>query len=383
MGTRTTLQRALKLIEQGALNRGKLSQLADRLGIGERYLRKLFERELGVSPHAIALNQRLLFARKLLLETSMPVTEVAFSAGFGSVRRFNSAIKDQFRQSPTELRRTSRRDLDREGISLQLHYRPPYDWQGVVNFLSRHTVAGVERVDAQGYHRNLYLGGHRATISVRPVAGRDALELVFRAPNHSMLMPVVAAVRRMFDLDANPAAIAATLGAEPALAPLLARYPGVRSPGSFSVFESAVRAIVGQQVSTEAARTICSRFAAATSDADFPVFPTAHDLAGLDDGQFPMPGRRRETLKLLSQTFCEREEELCLTALADLQGVGPWTVAMVAIRGVGEPDAFPTTDLGLKKAWEPATPGATSLQKQSEQWQPWRSYAANLLWRSL
>ncbi|MEM8561278.1 MAG: AlkA N-terminal domain-containing protein [Pseudomonadota bacterium] len=373
----------MKLIEQGALNRGKLSQLAVRLGIGERYLRKLFERELGVSPHAIALNQRLLFARKLLLETSLTATEIAFSAGFGSVRRFNSAIQRQFRQTPTELRRTSKRDVAGEGIRLLLHYRPPYDWQGVVKFLGRHTVEGVERVDSKGYHRNLLLDGYPATVDIKPMNNRNALELVYRAPNHNMLMPVVAAVRRMFDLDANPAAIAATLSAEPTLASLITQFPGIRSPGSFSIFESAVRAIVGQQVSTDAARTICSRFAGATSNADFPVFPTAHDLAHLDDSHFPMPNRRRETLKQLSQKFSEREEELDLATLGDLQGVGPWTVAMVAIRGVGEPDAFPATDLGLKKAWERSGHKPETLQQHSEHWQPWRSYAANLLWRSL
>jgi AraC family transcriptional regulator of adaptative response / DNA-3-methyladenine glycosylase II len=267
------------------------------LGIGERYLRKLFERELGVSPQAVAVNQRLLFARKLLAETRLPVTQIAFAAGFRSVRRFNSAVQAQFRQTPGELRRSPARA---GGIRLQLQYRPPYDWVGVIGFFTRHAIAGVETVTADCYRRNLILGGRPAHFEVRPAARREALELELHAADHSRLMPVVAAVRRMFDLDANPAAIADTLGRDPSLAPLLARFPGIRAPGAWSLYESSVRAIVGQQVSTLAARGIISRLAAATSaDQDHRVFPPAGALAVLDDSHFPMPGRRRETLRVL------------------------------------------------------------------------------------
>jgi AraC family transcriptional regulator of adaptative response / DNA-3-methyladenine glycosylase II len=383
-GTATTVQRALQLIQLGALNTGTLAQLAERLGIGERYLRKLFERELGVSPQAIALNQRLLFARKLLAETDMAVTDIAFAAGFGSVRRFNSAIKTQFRQTPGDLRRRTGRAAAGDRIRLQLQYRPPYDWEGVLNFFKRHAVAGVEAVDDRGYHRNLSLAGRPATIAVRPVSGRHALELELHAEDHSLLMPVVASVRRMFDLDANPGAIAQTLGRDPALAPSLRAYPGIRAPGSWSLYESAIRAIIGQQVSTVAARSICGRLAAATSvDPGHKVFPPASALAALDNSHFPMPGRRRDTLRQLCSQFAGREDTLDLTALAAIKGVGPWTVAMVAMRGAGDPDAFPTRDLGLEKAWQEAAAGADTLPSHALQWRPWRSYAANLLWRSL
>jgi AraC family transcriptional regulator of adaptative response / DNA-3-methyladenine glycosylase II len=383
-GTATTVQRALQLIQQGALNQGTLADLADRLGIGERYLRKLFERDFGVSPQAIALNQRLLFARKLLAETSMPVTAVAFAAGFGSVRRFNSAVRAQFRQTPGELRRRpGRAGSTGAGIRLQLQYRPPYDWEGVLGFFSRHAIAGVEAVDAGCYQRKLWLAGAPATIRVRPVPGRNALELELHATDHGLLMPVVARVRRMFDLDANPAAIADTLGRDPVLAPLLQAFPGVRAPGTWSLYESAIRAIVGQQVSTLAARGICGRLAAATSaDPEHLVFPTANALAALDDSHFPMPGRRRETLQTLCRHFSGREELLDLDTLAAASGVGPWTVAMVAIRGAGDPDALPPRDLGLERAWQDICAGKTSLQDQTSRWRPWRSYAANLLWRS-
>jgi AraC family transcriptional regulator, regulatory protein of adaptative response / DNA-3-methyladenine glycosylase II len=196
-------------------------------------------------------------------------------------------------------------------------------------------------------------------------------------------MPVVAGVRRMFDLDANPAAIAATLGRDPSLAPLLAQFPGIRAPGAWSLYESTVRAIVGQQVSTLAARGIISRLAAATStDQDHRVFPPPGALAALGDSHFPMPGRRRETLRGICRQFSVGEELLDLDTLAAAGGVGPWTVAMVAMRGAGDPDAFPHRDLGLEKAWQGITPDGRSLKDQAPLWRPWRSYAANLLWRS-
>jgi AraC family transcriptional regulator of adaptative response / DNA-3-methyladenine glycosylase II len=205
---------------------------------------------------------------------------------------------------------------------------------------------------------------------------------------HGQLMPVVAQVRRMFDLDANPAAIAATLGQDPGLAPLLRAFPGIRAPGSWSLYESAIRAIVGQQVSLAAARGICARLAAATSpDPAHLVFPSAAALAALDDSHFPMPGRRRETLQTLARQFSDREDELDLETLAKARGIGPWTVAMVAMRGAGDPDAFPPKDLGLVTAWEHLIPAHKRDQRsfweeQTRLWRPWRSYAANLLWRS-
>ena len=383
-GTSTTVQRALQLIQHGALNDGSLATLAERLGIGERYLRKLFQRELGVSPQAVALNQRLLFAKKLLAETTLPITDVAFAAGFGSVRRFNSAVQSQFKLTPGALRTRRGANDAGSGIRLQLQYRPPYDWTGISNFFSRHAVAGVETMTAQCYQRNLWLGGAPASFQVSPLPGKHALQLTLQLPDHSLLMPVVARVRRMFDLDANPAVIALTLGRDPVLGSLLQSYPGIRAPGSWSLYESSIRSIVGQQVSTAAARGICGRLAAATSeDPQHRVFPDAAAMAALDDSHFPMPGRRRDTLRNLSQQFSGRENELDLDSLAALKGVGPWTVGMVSMRGSGDPDIFPAKDLGLEQAWQRLSDGQSQLNDHTASWRPWRSYAANLLWRSL
>jgi AraC family transcriptional regulator of adaptative response / DNA-3-methyladenine glycosylase II len=383
LGTSTTVRRALGLIREGALNDGGLAALAARLGVGERYLRKLFQRELGASPRDVALNQRLLFARKLLAETGMPITEVAFAAGFGSVRRFNSAVREQFHATPGELRARRKPKGDNAAIRLQLHYRPPYDWAGVIGFFGRHAVAGVETVGDDCYQRTITAGG-RGTVRVRPLPGRNALQLELELPDHSQLMPVVARVRRMFDLDANPAVVQAALATDDHLAPLLAHYPGIRSPLHWSPFEAAIRAIVGQQVSTLAARTTCSRLAAAAADpGESPAFPPAAALAALDAGHFPMPGRRRETLLALCRAYAGREEALALEALATFRGVGPWTVSMVALRGFGNPDTFPAGDLGLERAWQALSPGPLPLHSSAAGWRPWRAYAANLLWRSL
>jgi len=383
-GSSTTVRRALQLLGQGALNEGSLADLALRLGVGERYLRKLFQRELGVSPQALALNQRLLFAKKLLAETTLPVTDVAFAAGFGSVRRFNSAVQKQFRLPPGALRGRRSVTTASANIELQLHYRPPYDWEGVADFFTRHAIAGVEFVTPRSYRRNITLGGTSGSFEVSPMAGRDALRLELQLADHSLLLPIVTRVRRMFDLDANPAAIHQVLGQDRRLAPLLQRFPGIRATGHWSLYEAAIRGIVGQQISTQAARGVLARLAAAAGSAtDRMLFPGAATITALGDEQFPMPGRRRETLRTLCQYCIEREDELDIEAVAALKGVGPWTVAMVAMRGNGQPDIFPTRDLGLEKAWGKLPGPAVTLSDHTANWRPWRSYAANLLWRSL
>ena len=382
-GTSTTVHRALKLIEQGALNQDTLATLAARLGIGERYLRKLFERELGVSPQAVALNQRLLFAKKLLAETHLPLTDVAFAAGFGSVRRFNSAVREHFRLTPGQLRRRKSATKAPGGLTIELQYRPPYDWEGVLAYFGRHAVEGIEVVDDSSYRRGLTQPDGGGEMIVRPAPGRNALRMELTQATPEQLMPLVARVRRMFDLDANPAVIHEVLGQDAQLAGLLARWPGIRAPGCWSVYESSIRAIIGQQVSTVAARGICSRIARACCAQDDPIqFPRPEALATLDDGHFPMPGSRRDTLRTLARAWVENGRELDLEALGQLRGVGPWTLAMVGMRGAGDPDAFPLTDLGVVNAWEALT-NDRELKTHMNQWRPWRAYAANLLWRSL
>jgi AraC family transcriptional regulator of adaptative response / DNA-3-methyladenine glycosylase II len=386
-GTSVTVQRALDLIRAGALNADTLEALATRLGVGERYLRKLFQREVGVSPLTLAQNQRLLFAKKLLQETALPMTEVAYASGFGSVRRFNSAVRDSFKLAPSDIRRKRASATSDTEIELQLHYRPPYDWPGIIDYFARHAVERIEQVSKNSYQRTILVSDGVGKMTVSPIKGRDALHLRLQLPHYGDLMPIVANVRRMFDLDANPKVIQQELSKDPVLAYLSKKIPGVRSPIQWTVYEATVRAIVGQQVSIQAARNVCARLVTSVnSDNCVALFPQAGELAPLSDDHFPMPGRRRDTLREYCRLCDEQNEALDIDSFAALKGIGPWTTAVVAMMGYGDPDVFPAGDLGLVKAYETlsrelGTPGV--LMEEVENWRPWRSYAAHLLWRSL
>ncbi|MEP1469854.1 MAG: AlkA N-terminal domain-containing protein [Halieaceae bacterium] len=383
LGSNTTVQRGLQLIREGALNgEGSLATLAGRLGVGERYLRKLFQRELGLSPLAVAQNQRLHMAKQLLAETSLPITEIALASGYSSVRRFNSAIQSGFATTPGKLRRHPGKA--RDTVTLELHYRPPYDWNGVIDLLSRHAVAGVEIVTADSYRRNIIVNGQLGQLTVTQTPDKNSLRLSVELASFAELMPLVARVRRMFDLDANPAVIAESLSHSAELGKLLEHRPGIRMPGFWSAEEAAVRAIVGQQVSTAAARSICSRFAAACASNNEPLtFPRAEQIAALPDDQFPMPASRRDTLRRLGELQHNGSDNIDLEALGALRGIGPWTTHVVAMRGLGQPDCFPASDLGLLNGWAQLGQEKPMLKRESDRWRPWRSYAANLLWRSL
>jgi len=385
LGTSVTVHRAVGLIQEGALNQGSVASLCARLGIGERYLRKLFQREMGISPQELALNQRLLFAKKLLAETDLSVTDVAYAAGFNSIRRFNSAIREHFRLKPGQLRRHSKTPArGARDIVLKLGYRPPYDWTGVLGFFRRHAVSGVEQVSATHYYRIVELAGENGEIQVSHDPAGNAVQLGLKLSEPGQIMPLVSRIRRMFDLDANPQVISHSLCRDRWLSPLIEAFPGIRSPGYGSLYEAAFRAIVGQQVSTSAARTVCAKIAAAgaAERAHFP-FPSAEAVPGLDDNNFAMPGRRRESLRLMCRAFADTESP-SLEQLGQIRGIGPWTVAMAAMRGTGDPDIMPFSDLGLQQAWSALGADTIELNDHAASyWRPWRSYAANLLWRSL
>lgn len=400
-GTSTTVSRALQLINEGYLNTHSLSSLAQRLGVGVRYLRKLFEQQIGAAPSVVAQTQRLHLAQKLLLETAMPITDVAFSSGFGSVRRFNSATLQNFGCSPGELRRRRLPATTKPGITLELAYRPPYDWAGVFDFFERHAVNSLEQAEDNSYQRNLRTEHGVAQIRVWPHTHKNALNLHLRMSDTSELMGIVATVRRMFDLDAQPQEIGDALGQDPILNPLLQQTPGLRSPVLASVFESCVRAVLGQQISIEAARRLNDRLRQACNSQleldgePIAVFPTPSQLAALPDSEFPMPGSRRNTLRAICHYFSDDPADnpvdravdnlqQVLQDLAAIKGIGPWTTTMLSMRGFGDPDCFPHSDLGLIKAADNlAGLDRKELKARAELWKPWRSYAANLLWRTL
>ena len=263
LGTSAVVSRALRLISEGALDRGGVDALADRLGMTARHLRRLFLQHLGATPLEVAHTRRVHFAKKLLDETALAINEVAFASGFGSVRRFNGQIRRTYARTPTQLRRLARQHVAAgpERYRFRLAYRPPYDWAVVLSFLHARATPGVESVERSHYRRTITIDGAVGAIDVTPLASGDALSLEVRFPDPHALLSIVERVRRLFDLGADPAVIAEHLGADPLLAGPIGRHPGIRTPGAWDGFELAVRAILGQQISVRGATTLAGRMA--------------------------------------------------------------------------------------------------------------------------
>lgn len=400
-GTANTVARAIALIDLGALDRGDLRDLADRLGVGDRHLRRLFHDQIGASPVAVAQTRRLLMARRLVLETRLSMSEVALAAGFGSVRRFNEAFRAMFQRAPASLRTDRSLEPDSSGrVTLNLSYRPPYDWPRVLDFFAQRRVEGVEAIDGGAYVRTLAVGD--AVGVVRVAHGRrENLEVSLWFPDLRALPLVLTRVRHVFDLAMDPDRIRSHLGEDPDLGPLVDERPGLRAPGAWDGFEMAVRAILGQQVSVPAARAIAGRLTAAYGA---PVdneaargfgltrlFPDPGRLAGLDPEELPMPRSRGRALAAIARLALEDAHlfgpgqalESAVGRLAALPGVGPWTAHYIAMRALREPDAFPHSDLALLRAMaDPAgqRPSPEALLARAEVWRPWRAYAAAHLW---
>jgi AraC family transcriptional regulator of adaptative response / DNA-3-methyladenine glycosylase II len=378
------------LIETGALDDGAISGLAADLGIGERQLRRLFAYHLGTSPLAVAASRRAHQARLLLEATDLPVTQIAFASGYRSLRQFNDAMRACFHDTPTGLRR-GRRSSCEGSCRFRLPYRPPFDWDGLSKFLGTRAIRGLEEVADSRYRRGFFENGASGFFEVAPAAHGNALQLSITGASPAALLPLVQRVRRMFDLDADPSAIAKSLSRAAPLAGSIRQRPGLRIPGAWDPFEAIVRALVGQQISVAAATTICGRLVerfgqpldgvpgltrafptpAALSRADLTVVgltrPRARNLAAVaariaEEPRLLLPGRTLEDL---------------VERLRALPGIGPWTAQYVALRGFHEPDAFPGTDLGLLRA---SNVSARDLETAVERARPFRAYAAVHLW---
>jgi AraC family transcriptional regulator of adaptative response / DNA-3-methyladenine glycosylase II len=401
-GTSNTVSRGLALIELGALDSGNVDALAERLGVGERQMRRLFRQHLGASPIGVAQTRRILLAKQLIHETHLPMTEIAFAAGFGSIRRFNETFLALFGRPPGALRRLGGPDValaDQGEFSLLLRYKPPYDWPAMLGFLRQRAIPGVEWVADGCYSRTIALGGVQGRISVRPAAG-NALRASIRFPKLAMLPNIIARLRRQFDLAADPLSIAAHLATDPVLAPLLQQRPGLRVPGAWDGFELAVRAVLGQQITVSAAIGLAGKLVAAhgapLSNPDrhlTHVFPTAAALAEADLTTLGMPRSRAATLSGVAAAafanpelfgaHCELEE--AIARLRAIRGVGEWTAQYIALRQLREPDAFPAADVGLMRALTDQTgrrPSAPQVLARAQAWRPWRAYAAQHLWAS-
>jgi AraC family transcriptional regulator of adaptative response / DNA-3-methyladenine glycosylase II len=403
-GTSNTVARALGLIARGALDGegAGVDDLAARLGVGGRQLRRLFKQHLGASPVAVSQTRRVLFAKQLIHETDLPMTEVALAAGFGSVRRFNETFHDLFGRPPSALRGAGAHDDaagGAAGVTLRVRYRSPYDWDAMLEHLHARAVEGVERVEDGAYVRTASHDGQLGTVEVRNEAGAERLAVTVRFPCVRALQPVLDRVRRLFDVAADVEAIGAHLSRDTLLAPLVARRPGLRVPGGWDEFEVAVRAILGQQVTVSVARILLARLTAicgerlACEDAAAPglttAFPSPKRLAAADLGALGMPAARRDALRGLAEAVLADPDllrprgslEESVARLRDIRGIGEWTAQYVALRALRETDAFPSSDVALLRATgagERPTPEA--LERRAESWRPWRAYAAQHLW---
>jgi AraC family transcriptional regulator, regulatory protein of adaptative response / DNA-3-methyladenine glycosylase II len=401
-GASNTVSRALSLIEMGALDDASVDTLASRVGVGERQLRRLFHQHLGASPIAVAQTRRVLLAKQLIHETKLPMTEIAMAAGFGSLRRFNETFLALFRRPPTALRRAVGADVTagvQGEVSLLLRYRPPYDWPAMLGFLRVRAIAGVESVEGNVYRRTIGLDGLQGTVAVRPTDG-DALRATVCFPKLSILPKIIGRLRRVFDLAADPDAIAVHLAKDPALGPLVAARPGLRVPGAWDGFELAVRAVLGQQIAVPAAIRLAAKLVARFGEplrnfdpALTYVFPVPGALAGANLSTLGMPQRRAVALSAVAAAVVAdphifaagRSLEEAVTQLRTLPGIGEWTAEYIAMRQLREPDAFPAADIGLMRAMagsEGLRPSASELLARAEQWRPWRAYAAQHLWAS-
>jgi len=396
-GTSTTVARALRLIHEGALDGdgedSNVDALAERLGIGSRHLRRLFFQHLGATPIAVAQAQRLLSAKKLIDETTLPLTSIALASRFGSIRRFNAAFQATYGRSPRELRRASKRASTSGACTLQLRFRPPYDYDALLHFLAKRAIAGVEYIHGDIYRRSFVLDGQAGWLEVRPRASH-ALTLGVNLVGPNRLLHVVARVRRMFDLDADPLAINASLRRDPLLGKLIKARPGLRVPGAWDGFELGVRAILGQQVSVAGASTLTARLASRFGhplpfqiDGLNCTFPTADELVGADLA-IGIPASRAEAIREFARavatgvlSFDSSESAAFVERLSAIRGLGPWTAQYVAMRALSDPDAFPAGDLVLLRAAGIKT--TTQMERYAERWRPWRAYAAMHLWQGV
>ena len=404
-GAPVTVARGLRLIRDGVLDDEGIDAFAARLGLGARQVRRLFETHVGASPSDIARLRRVHFARALLDDRSMRLADVAFAAGFQSVRQFNHAFRQTFKAAPRTLRASGRPappDAGDSAIVMRLAFRPPLDLSWLMSLLAGRAAPGVEAVEDGAYRRTVGVGGASGWIDVRGVEAGGALRHVEIRASASLaphLMRVASSVRRVFDLDADPDTIRRALATEPRMARLVAARPGLRVPGAWHPWEIATRAIVGQQISVEAATTIVGRVVERVGGpvaTPFPaltrLFPEAAAVAGADLTNIGMPGRRVDTLKRFAAGVADGTIRLEVTgspddtvrALCAVPGIGPWTAEYIALRALGEPDAFPAGDLGLRKALGNGVPAPElEVAAAAEAWRPWRGYAAMYLWASL
>lgn len=412
LGSAATVSRALRLIGEGALDHGSACELADRLGLGERHVRRLFVTHLGASPEAVASTRRLLLANQLLRDTSLAISDIAFASGFSSLRRFNDAFAKRYGEPPSAVRKrdrhkTSRKDQTDDSpkfdLRLRLGFRPPFDWQMILDYFRSRLIPGVETIEGNRYRRTVRLDGTHAFIEAEPDKTRNIFWVRVISDQPFPLADLVMRVRRVFDLDADPTAIAAHFTDDTLIGPMTKALPGLRVPGAYDGFELAIRAVLGQQVSVKGATTLTGRLVEIYGQKVTPppgdnwpcfLFPTPRALVTNKLHEIGLPKSRAATLYNVAEAVAAGTLALVptndpaetVTAFKKLKGIGDWTASYVALRALSDPDAFPAGDLGLQKAAAPkggTKLTAKELEVRAEAWRPWRGYAALHLWTSL
>ena len=389
-GTQITVSRALRLISETGLEDGGVEALAEHLGMGSRHLRRLFLRHLGATPGAVAQTRRLHFAKKLIDETGLSMTQIAFAAGFGSVRRFNAAIRGVYHRTPTQIRRVAQeKPCQPENHYLfHLHFRPPYDWKRMLQFLAARAIPGVEAIEGGCFRRSISVNGHRGFFEVLLDARRHALNVRVQLDDACSLFFVIERVRAMFDLDADWSTIARTLGADHTLAAHVSAHPGVRVPGCWNGFEFATRTILKEPTCPGTVPSLAARMAKAFGEPFCPasglthLFPTPEALANASLESIGVPGPQADAIRALAravhcgQIRFERvaDTDAFFSRLSAIPGITDSVAQWVAVRALREPDAFPSADRDL--ALSLGISSSMEFEQCSLAWRPWRAYAA-------
>lgn len=391
LGNEAILHKAMQRIQSGSLNHQTIQTFSESLGISDRYLRKIFEQHLGMSPQSYANHHRLMLAKQLLQQTELSITDIALGSGFNSVRRFNDSFKATMRLSPSELRKKSHNGATKAvNIRLHLSYRPPYNWAQMQRFLKQRELAPIESVDASSYSRTFTINRSHGWFEAihQPDSNRFLVEIELQ--DNAQLMPAIAQIKQVLDLDSDISTIEKHLAKDKKLKPIMTK--GLRLPACWNTFEAGIKAILGQQVSVKAAyghtqrliEHVGSTYMGSTNigrpNSQHKLFPTPEQVMKADLSFLKMPGRRKQTLTDFATWFYDKEQSgqnYELEEILDIKGIGPWSYEYIKLRSGQDTDAFPAKDLGVLKALE------ANHINETDHWSPWRSYATLHLWNSL
>ncbi|PXF63192.1 DNA-3-methyladenine glycosylase 2 family protein [Kangiella spongicola] len=382
LGSEAILRKAMQRIQSGALNTQSIEQFSESLGISDRYLRKIFQQHLGMSPQSYANHLRLMLAKQLLQQTQLPITDIALSSGFNSVRRFNDSFKNTMRLSPSELRQKSSSDSDESlTIELKLHYRPPYNWSQMQQFLKQRELTAIETVTDNSYSRTFTLNQTSGFFCSTHEAQKHRFHVSIELSDNTQLMPVIAKIKTVLDLDSDVITIEQHLAKDTKLKSALTK--GLRLPACWNTFDAGIKAILGQQVSVKAAyghaQQLIERVGSRYNER-YQLFPTPKQVMQADLSFLKMPHKRKQTLTDFAAWFVESErshQSIDLADILDIKGIGPWSYEYIKLRSGQDSDAFPAKDLGVLKALK-----AHDIT-ETDHWSPWRSYATLHLWNSL